>query len=98
MIRAQWAEAIGEENILEIEDPHAIIDVMLGAMAITRGTHDIDAFIGEMRRRNQSAERRDMVQAALLPLSTRQLVRTNLTGELPAGEDAPVRDSQTRRL
>ena len=98
VIRAQWAEAIGEENILEIEDPHAIIDVMLGAMAITRGTHDIDAFIGEMRRRNQSAERRDMVQAALLPLSTRQLVRTNLTGELPAGEDAPVRDSQTRRL
>lgn len=98
VIRAQWAEAIGEENILEIEDPHAIIDVMLGAMAITRGTHDIGTFIGEMGKRNQSAERRRMVEAALLPLSTRQLVPTNLTGSLPTDENAPDKGSNTKRL
>lgn len=99
VIRAQWAEAIGEDRILSIEDPRAIIDVMLGAMAITAGTQDVDAFIADMESREQSAARREMVRTALGPLSARRaMTRSSVSGELPKLAAGAEKTSATKRL
>jgi len=37
LIREKWEEAIGKEHILDLDDPKAVIDVTLGAIAITTG-------------------------------------------------------------
>ena len=99
VIRGQWAQVIGEENILEIEEPEAIIEVMLGAMAITQGSLDLDGVVAGMRQRAQSEGRREMVRHALGALHTAQaLQRSSVQGTLPDAGDAPSRKSATKRL
>ncbi len=48
VILGQWQSVLPEAHILRIDDPNAIVDVMLGAMAIVGGRRDIDAFLADM--------------------------------------------------
>jgi hypothetical protein len=69
IVKAQWAEAIGKEHILEIDDAKAVIDVVLGAIAIVSGSRDLKGYIKDMQDRGQSQERIEMVTAALKELA-----------------------------
>jgi hypothetical protein len=61
----QWSKALGKERILHIKTPKACIDVMLGAIAITSGTRDLNGYIADMKNRGQSEERIAEVTSAL---------------------------------
>ncbi|MBL8021750.1 MAG: hypothetical protein JNM27_18905 [Leptospirales bacterium] len=49
VIRTQWATVLPAERILPIEDPARILDVMLGAIAITEGKASLDAFLSGLK-------------------------------------------------
>lgn len=70
LIKRQWAEVIPSENILVIDDPKAIVDVMLGALAISEGSADLDQYLVDMSGRGQSALRRDHAAKALENLAS----------------------------
>jgi hypothetical protein len=59
VILRQWGEVLPQSHILRIEDPKAIIDVMLGALAITGGGRTLEQYIHEMRGRDQLELRQD---------------------------------------
>ena len=59
VILRQWGEVLPQPHILRIEDPKAIIDVMLGALAITGGGRTLDEYIADMRGRDQLDLRQD---------------------------------------
>jgi hypothetical protein len=59
VILRQWAEVLPQSHILRIDDPRAIIDVMLGALAITGGGRTLDEYIADMRGREQLDLRQD---------------------------------------
>jgi len=64
-IKAQWTETLGEERILEISHPKACVDVMLGAIALTSGTRDLNGYIHDMKERGQDNERIEEVVKSL---------------------------------
>jgi len=52
-IITQWQATLGSERVLEISNPKACIDVILGAIAITSGTRTLDLYIKDMVDRGQ---------------------------------------------
>lgn len=65
----QWSEALGPEHLLELCEPKACVDAMLGVIAITSGTRTLATYIEDMKTRGQSEKRIKDITAALLPLS-----------------------------
>jgi hypothetical protein len=89
VILRQWQSVLPAAHILKIEDPKAIVDVMLGVMAIVGGGADLDTFIADMRGRDQLDLRQDQAQRTLGDLAHATRMRqSQVEGQL-AGE--PVR-------
>ncbi len=65
VILQQWQSVLPPGHILKIEDPKAIIDVMLGVLAIVGGGADLDAFIADMKGRAQTDLRQDQALRTL---------------------------------
>lgn len=65
VILDKWSSYIPPANILRIEDPASVVEVMLGVMGIMTGFCDLDGFVENMRERDVSAERQQDVTAAL---------------------------------
>ena len=93
VILKQWASVIPAENILRIEDPRAIIDVLLGALAIVEGTTDLDGYVADLKSRNQTPERIAQVTNAIGGLMNREAV-----GEVLGTIPNKKRPSKTTRL
>jgi hypothetical protein len=88
VIKRQWASVLPQEHILEIEDPRAIIDVTLGALALSSGKQNLDEYLASLRTREADDERQRQVTQALQPLSDlAALSRVSLVGggQVPAG-------------
>lgn len=73
VILAQWASVIPKEHIMRVGDPRAIIDVLLGALAIADGKVDLDTYVKDMKELGADEARVREVEAALagLPSATR---------------------------
>ena len=56
-VLAQWAEVIPRENILILDEPKGIVDAILGAIALTSETRDLDAYLIDMQNRGQTQKR-----------------------------------------
>ena len=98
VIKRQWASVIPSENILIIDDPHAIIDVMLGAIAITEGSIDLDQYLVDMSGRGQTQLRLDQTSKALGGLiGESALVKVETSG-LPSRDSGKTRKGRTVRL
>jgi len=96
-IKNQWASVIPRENILIIDDPKAIIDVLMGALAITAGT-DIEQYLLDMGERGQSAKRISETAGSLSGLSaTTAIAKVDAVG-LPGGDTGKKRQGGTKRL
>jgi hypothetical protein len=96
-IKNQWMSVLPMENILIIDDPKAIIDVMMGALAISAGT-DIEQYLLDMGERGQSAKRISETAGSLSGLSANTAIaRIDAVG-LPAGQTGKNRQSGSRRL
>ena len=97
VILKQWASVIPRERILRIADPRAIVDVVLGALAITEGTSDLDGYVVDMEGRGQTEKRRVQTRTALEDLATAASLATAETGAV-SDIPAPRRGGKSRRL
>lgn len=98
LIHEQWAGVIPEENILTIEDPKAIVDVILGAIALSSGA-GLDQYVVDMSERGQTALRQGEVRKALEGYSDakKNAVVKVSGGGLP-GNPGKKRKGKTKRL
>ena len=98
VIKAQWASVIPQENILLIEEPRAIIDVMMGALALVEGTVDLDRYLIDMGNRGQTHLRLTETAKALEGLAgTRALIKVD-PNDLPDKSEGKTRKGKSTRL
>lgn len=83
VILAQWESVLPPERILRIDDPHSIVDVMLGALALVGGSRDLDGYLLDLRERDQSEGRQSDTQSALGELAGSLGAKTMTSGALP---------------
>ncbi len=94
----RWSRVIGEERILTLEDPKAVVDTILGAIALQSGSRDLDSYTVDLLGRGQSADRVKDVTGALGKLSvSTALVPISTAGILPAASGAR-RSGGTKRI
>ncbi len=97
LIKEQWASVLPPENILEIDDPKGIVDVMLGAIALTAGS-SLDEYLTDMEGRGQTQKRRKDTTEALSGLADKvSLPKVNIGQELPKPKE-DKKSNKTRRL
>lgn len=97
-IKNQWASVIPPENILIIDDPKAIIDVMMGALAIMEGA-DLDNYVVDMDQRGQTLLRQNQARKALKNLAgTTSALAKIETGGLPDKNSGKARKGKIARL
>jgi len=70
VVLGQWEKVLPKERIMLLHDPKAIVDVMLGIVAITRGKRTLDEYVQDMVKRGQDEERQQNVLAALKPYAS----------------------------
>jgi len=98
-IKARWAELVGEDHILLLEDPKGIVDVMLGALSLVEGTRDLDAYLVDMKGREQTALRQAQTRRALAGLSSSTaLAVVDAGASLPSTTGGKRRKGRTKRL
>ena len=93
----QWASVIPPEHILRIEDPHSIVDVMLGALGIVGGTSDLDSYLIDMKNREHTTLRLEQTQRALESLGHTWAL-TKVETRLPAKNSGKKRRGRSKRL
>ncbi len=94
IILGQWNKVLAREHILPIEDPASIVDVMLGALAIKKGSADLATYTEHMKQRGCGEERIAQVTGALAGLTPRTAA-AEVEGSVPTG---PGRKKRTQRL
>jgi hypothetical protein len=98
VILAQWASVIPRENILRVEDPKSIIDVLLGTLALREGATDLDGYADDMRARAQGDDRVEQVKQTLAALE-RPRAAGSVEGAVPlAADGGQPRGGRSRRL
>lgn len=65
LIQKQWERMIGQERVLKISTPKAVIDIILGALCLTSGSRNLDQYIQDLKNRGQTKERIQEVTHAL---------------------------------
>lgn len=95
-IVAQWENLLGDDHVLVLEDPKAVVDVMLGAIALSSGSRDLAGYLVDMKARGQDDKRLAEVSATLGSVGT-TLAKVDTTGQLPDNPGAD-RSSGTKRL
>ena len=98
VILRQWQSVLPAAHILKIEDPKAIVDVMLGVMAIVGGGADLDTFIADMRGRDQLDLRQDQAQRTLGDLAHATRMRQSQVEGQPLAVDPGRPPSRLTRL
>jgi len=68
VILDQWSRVLTRERVLDVGDPKAIVDIMLGVTAIMNGVRNLDDYIEDLRTRGQDELRIQHVIRALAEL------------------------------
>ena len=90
VILRQWQSVLPAHNILKIEDPRAIVDVMLGVMAIVGGGADLDTFLADTGQ-DQLDLRRDQAIHTLGPLAAAtRMSQAQVVGDMHTGDERPT--------
>jgi hypothetical protein len=97
VILKQWQSVLPAEHILMIEDPRAILDVMMGTLAMVEGTADLPTFLTDMRGVGKTITRQEQVSRALEPLASKQQQATVSIASTPEKEAASTTTKRTRR-
>ena len=89
-----WKKILGQNFIL-LKEPKAVVDVVLGIIALTAETRDLDGYLTDMRGRGQTAARIENVREALSEVGT-SLIKVDAS--LPALPPLKRRGGRSRRL
>lgn len=95
-IREQWRSVLGEKALF-LKDPKAVIDMILGAIAIVGGTRKLDEYLVDMKNREQTEVRIDLVGEQLERLKAAGLVVAD-TPSVPDLLGYKDRRGQTKRI
>ena len=95
VILKQWASVLPDGHILRIDNPEAIVDVILGALAIGEGKADLAQYLTSMKSRGELDSLREETARALGSLGSGHSARG---GPSAGGSEGPQRGSATRRL
>lgn len=61
-----WKLRVGVHNVIEVKEPKAVVDVMLGCIALVTGKRGLDDYVnGDMKGRGQDESRCQFVATAL---------------------------------
>lgn len=94
----QWAATLGPERILKLEDPKAVVDVMLGALAIISSARDLDGYVVDMEGRDQTKGRIKEVKDALKGLSASTALAKVDTSGLPSKKGGKDNKGKGKKL
>lgn len=94
----QWSATIGPERVLKLEDPKAVIDVMLGALAIISQARDLDSYVVDMEGRGQTKARIATVKDALGALGAGTAIAKVDTGGLPSATGGKSNKGKGKKL
>lgn len=50
----QWVETLGKERVIQLESPMALVDVVLGIIALTSGRRSLKEYADDMTKRGQT--------------------------------------------
>ncbi len=64
-IRSQWESTLGAERVFVFNEPKAVIDIVLGLIAITSKARKLNDYLDDMKQRGQSNERIGLVKDLL---------------------------------
>jgi hypothetical protein len=99
LIKRQWASVLPPERILLLDDPRAIVDVVLGVLALGSGKTDLDGYLRQMQDRQQGQGRVESARQALRGLvEAPPRAAATVSGALPSLDDSPQRASRGHRL
>ena len=93
VILKQWMSVLPEGHVLRIDDPGAIVDVVLGALAIGEGKADLSQYLLSMKSRGEVDALREETARALGGLGS----GGGASGD-PGPGGGPQRGGATRRL
>jgi hypothetical protein len=95
VILKQWRSVIPPEHVIRVEDPKAIVDVLLGALAIADGNRTLESFLKDLVGRESSDRRVAQVRSALSSITS---LRTSSTVEGDVPDGGAPRAGRSRRL
>lgn len=64
-VHPEWVRILGEERVLTLKTPKAVVDCILGAIAVNSGARTLEEYREDLKERQQSEERQIEVVAAL---------------------------------
>lgn len=91
-ITQSWKGALPSERVLMLSDPKGVIDLILGAIALTNGTRTLPEYLDDLkgvngiREEGQSPERITAIEEALTPLWE----KIQKAGVTPANDGNPL--------
>jgi hypothetical protein len=91
----RWKKVLGNERVYHLKDPKAVVDMMLGIIAILSETRTLDDYVVDMKARNQTTQRIDLITENLTKLDKNSLVVMN---NLPATTPTTTRKTGSRRI
>lgn len=97
VILKQWKSVIPPEQVLRVEDPKAIVDVLLGTLAIADGSRSLADFLDDLKARDTTETRIAQLRATLATV-TNLRETAQVEGAVPAGGPSPGRGGRARRL
>jgi hypothetical protein len=95
VILKQWRSVIPADHVIRVEDPKAIVDVLLGALAIADGGRTLEGFLQDLVARETGDKRIVQIRTALASITCLRST-TTVEGEVPGG--AAPRAGRSRRL
>lgn len=98
VITTQWGSVIPPENILKIDDPKAIVDIMLGVLAIREGDLDLEKYLQDMADRDQTQTRIEQVRGSLVNLAQSSGLSKVAIGNVSRKGQGRKRKTATKRL
>ena len=96
-IKEQWSQVIPPQNMLFIDDPGTILDVMLGAMSLVEGTVELGDYIEDVKARGDlGGKQLEQTRHALERLAGESGIAGGI--DLPESGGGADRSGGTRRL
>lgn len=95
-ITNSWKDVLPKEHTIRIPEEKAIIDLILGILAIQK--QELETYALDMKNRGQTIARIEGVKNSLLELSNSQALSTNLENDLPVEMSLRKKGNKGKRL
>lgn len=96
-ILAQWQHVLGSSHVIILQEPKAVVDLMLGIIAIVSKSRTLETYIKDMQERGQTAHRIYLVRKALSELAE-EVATNQLTLSSHSKSDELEKDEELQKI